>query len=70
MSQYQLRPMTLDDRSEVADLICVSTNYWYRTRGGSDIFPPAPPPRKFSSTSIRRWTPAAAWWPSIGKRAG
>ncbi len=42
MSQYQLRPMTLDDRSEVADLICVSTNYWYRTRGGSDIFPAGP----------------------------
>ena len=42
MSPYQLRPMTPTDRSEVADLICVSTNYWYRLHGGSDVFPGGP----------------------------
>ena len=42
MSHFQLRPMTPADRSEVADLICVSTNYWYRLHGGSDIFPGGP----------------------------
>lgn len=38
MTAFRLRPMELQDRSEVADLICVSTNYWYRIHGGSDIF--------------------------------
>jgi GNAT superfamily N-acetyltransferase len=38
MQQLILRPMAGDDRSEIADLICVSTNYWYRVHGGSDIF--------------------------------
>ena len=42
MSQFQLRPMTPADRWEVVDLICVSTNYWYRIHGGSDIFPGGP----------------------------
>jgi GNAT superfamily N-acetyltransferase len=34
--------MTPADRSEVVDLICVSTNYWYRIHGGPDIFPGGP----------------------------
>ncbi len=42
MDQFHLRAMLADDRSEVADLICVSTNHWYRTHGGSDIFPAGP----------------------------
>ena len=38
----QLRKMEHNDRSEVADLICVSTNYWYQMRGGGPIFPGGP----------------------------
>jgi GNAT superfamily N-acetyltransferase len=30
------------DRMDVADLICVSTNYWYQSRGGPQIFPGGP----------------------------
>jgi hypothetical protein len=29
--------MEPSDRSEVADLICTCTNYWYRIHGGSDL---------------------------------
>jgi GNAT superfamily N-acetyltransferase len=39
MDQFRLRRMEPADRAEVADLICISTNYWYRIHGGSDIFP-------------------------------
>ena len=42
MSKFQLRPMTPGNRSEVVDLICVSTNYWYRIHGGADVFPAGP----------------------------
>ena len=42
MAPFHVRPMTPADRSEVADLICVSINYWYRIHGGSDIFPGGP----------------------------
>ena len=42
MDKMQLRRMELADRSEVADLICVSTNAWYQMRGGGPIFPGGP----------------------------
>ncbi len=42
MEPFHLRPMTAADRSELADLICVSTNYWYRMHRGFDIFPEGP----------------------------
>ncbi len=42
MEQFHLRAMLVGDRSEVSDLICISTNYWYRTHGGGDIFPAGP----------------------------
>ena len=32
-----IRPATAADRSEVAELICVSTNYWYQKRGASRV---------------------------------
>lgn len=35
----KIRQMTADDRIEVADLICVSTNVWYQIRGAGPIFP-------------------------------
>ena len=38
----QLRKMETNDRSEVADLICVSTNYWYQMHGREPIFPGGP----------------------------
>ena len=38
MQQFLLRPMTAADRSELADLICISINYWYRVHGGPNIF--------------------------------
>ena len=37
-----IRPMEAKDRWEVADLICVSTNYWYESHGGGRIFPNGP----------------------------
>jgi GNAT superfamily N-acetyltransferase len=42
MPKFALRPMTVDDRSELADLICVSTNYWYRVHRGFDVFSGGP----------------------------
>jgi len=38
----QLRKMEPTDRTEVAELICVSTNDWYQKRGGGPIFPGGP----------------------------
>lgn len=42
MAQMRLRRMEQRDRSEVAELICVSTNYWYQARGNPAIFPAGP----------------------------
>lgn len=38
----ELRKMEASDRWEVAELICVSTNYWYQRRGLPPIFPGGP----------------------------
>lgn len=38
MADMTLRAATAGDRHEVADLICVSTNYWYRASGKPAIF--------------------------------
>ena len=35
----KIRRMAADDRIEVAELICVSTNVWYQVRGSGPIFP-------------------------------
>ncbi|CAN5837923.1 hypothetical protein BH10CHL1_BH10CHL1_45500 [soil metagenome] len=42
MSEITLRPMAADDWSEVADLICLGTNYWYQTHGMGKIFGAGP----------------------------
>lgn len=42
MTDMTLRPMTAEDRHEVAELICVSINMWYRGHGQSDVFPGGP----------------------------
>jgi GNAT superfamily N-acetyltransferase len=42
MDAMRLRPMTPEDRSEVAELIYVSLNYWYRSHGGPTIFSGGP----------------------------
>lgn len=42
MPQLRLRTATADDRIELAELICVSTNFWYQRRGGGPIFPGGP----------------------------
>jgi GNAT superfamily N-acetyltransferase len=42
MSDMILRAMRDGDRTEVADLICVSTNYWYRASGKPAIFTAGP----------------------------
>jgi GNAT superfamily N-acetyltransferase len=34
--------MEPQDRAEVAELICVSTNYWYQMRGAPPVFPAGP----------------------------
>ena len=38
MDSFTLRPMKPTDRWEVAELICVSTNFWYQTHGRPPIF--------------------------------
>jgi GNAT superfamily N-acetyltransferase len=38
MSQLQIRPMAAGDRAALADLIYVSTNHWYRTHRGFEVF--------------------------------
>jgi hypothetical protein len=40
--EVRLRPMVDGDRAEVADLIYVSTNYWYQTNGRPPIFSGGP----------------------------
>jgi len=47
METMRLRRMEERDRSEVAELICVSTNHWYQVHGGSPSFPGGP-----SSTDV------------------
>ena len=42
MSSMHVRRMEAKDRSEVADLICASTNHWYQVRGGQASFPAGP----------------------------
>lgn len=39
MPGFFLRIAQPADRSEIAELICVSTNHWYQKRGGPAIFP-------------------------------
>ena len=38
LPQYTIRTLTQADWDEVAELICLSTNYWYQTHGHSRIF--------------------------------
>ena len=38
MSDFEVRPMRHDDRSEVAELIYISINHWYQTHGCPPIF--------------------------------
>jgi len=42
MAEYCLRAMEPRDRNEVAELICVSTNYWYQKNRGTPIFSRGP----------------------------
>ncbi len=42
MEHMQLRPMTLEDRFEVAELIYASINVWYQTHGRPPIFVAGP----------------------------
>jgi GNAT superfamily N-acetyltransferase len=42
MENIRLRAMEPSDRIEVAELICVSTNYWYQMRSGPPIFTAGP----------------------------
>jgi GNAT superfamily N-acetyltransferase len=42
MPDFNLRIAQPSDRSEVAELICVSTNYWYQRRGAPPLFPRGP----------------------------
>ncbi len=39
---FHLRPITARDRSEVAELVCLSTNHWYQTRLGTKVFHAGP----------------------------
>jgi GNAT superfamily N-acetyltransferase len=42
MNAFELRTMTPADRSDVAELICLSTNVWYQTHGRPLIFAGGP----------------------------
>jgi GNAT superfamily N-acetyltransferase len=42
MPDFCLRPATAADRSEVAELICVSTNSWYERHAGHRVFQAGP----------------------------
>ena len=42
MEPMRLRPMEPKDRTEVAELICVSINYWYQLHGMPKIFAGGP----------------------------
>lgn len=42
MSEITLRAMRADEWDDVADLICVSTNYWYDTQRGFRVFNAGP----------------------------
>ncbi|MFH1267282.1 MAG: N-acetyltransferase, partial [Planctomycetota bacterium] len=42
MEPMLLRPMEPEDRTEVAELICVSINYWYQLHGMPKIFTGGP----------------------------
>ena len=42
MSEMTLRAATEADRIEVAELVCISTNYWYQTHGRGPIFAGGP----------------------------
>ncbi|MBT3376737.1 MAG: GNAT family N-acetyltransferase [Lentisphaerae bacterium] len=42
MSNVLVRQMIPDDRDDVADLICLSTNYWYQSHGHPIIFSGGP----------------------------
>jgi GNAT superfamily N-acetyltransferase len=42
MMQFRIRQMQQQDWSEVADLICVSTNFWYQAQGKPPIFQNGP----------------------------
>jgi len=40
--EFELRPMRGDEWNEVAELICLGTNYWYQTHGMNAIFSSGP----------------------------
>jgi GNAT superfamily N-acetyltransferase len=42
MDNMRIRAMEPADRIEVAELICVSTNYWYQSRAGPPVFAAGP----------------------------
>src|SRR2546423_11096130 len=42
MSDLRLRALRPDEFDEVADLICISTNYWYEAQRGFRVFPAGP----------------------------
>jgi GNAT superfamily N-acetyltransferase len=42
MKGFSIRVMRPEDRWEVAELICMSTNYWYQVHGFPMIFPSGP----------------------------
>jgi GNAT superfamily N-acetyltransferase len=42
MSDLRLRAMRPDEFDAVADLICISTNYWYESQRGFRVFPAGP----------------------------
>ncbi len=42
MTSMQLRTMTAEDRSEVAELVYLSTNYWYKVNRGYQVFSGGP----------------------------
>lgn len=42
MGELRIRPMKPSDRDAVAELICISTNYWFEMKGNPPVFPDGP----------------------------
>ena len=65
---FHLRPITARDRSEVAELVCLSTNHWYQTRLGTKVFHAGPESTAVFFDVTRNWTRAAPSLPNIRRR--
>ena len=71
MGEMDLRQMTADDASEVAELIYASINVWYRDNGHSEIqFQGGPGVTEVFYETYNALAPARTWSPSAPRAGG